>query len=37
MREGEAKVETQWSRLLKGRIFEVTDGTLVVSGKTFSA
>ena len=37
MREGEAKIEIRWSSLLKGRIFEVTDGTPIVSGNTFSA
>lgn len=37
MREGKANIEIQWSRLLKGRIFEVTDGTPIVSGNTFSA
>lgn len=37
MREGEAKIEIWWSRLLKGRMREVTGGTPVVSGNIFSA
>lgn len=37
MREGETKIEIWWSRLPKGRIFEVTHGTPVVSGNNFSA
>lgn len=37
MREGETKIEIWWSRLRKGGIFEVTDGTPVISGNNFSA
>lgn len=35
MREEGAKIKIQWSRFLKGRIFEVTDGAPIVSWHTF--
>lgn len=31
IRDGGAKIGIQWSRFVKGRVFEVIDGTPVVS------
>lgn len=35
MREGQTKIEIQWSRLLEGSMFEVTDGTPYCKWKYF--